>query len=294
MYKAHIADRLLNAMDAHYPEVKELCRDHRRTFKDSLCMVPRELIHGYIFMLMCKSGLTSREKRKDLPYLYISSQLNALSNWRYTRSIYRFDESLYHELVSQPLDIVPMKLLYALPEPSMYIETTENPYTGQGFFAHFNFTSGAHQLILSFFPSSRLVLELPIHNGQSIQRMVANLLDNFSGTVDISSRRNLEIKCRIALNLLLYLCCENADYSGSKKPKKPSKWSEKKATVYRNIGFHIGKMLRQEQGEHEQTHKMKPHIRSAHWCTYWVGKRGEQTPILNWIAPIFVNQIEKE
>ena len=37
---------------------------------------------------------------------------------------------------------------------------------------------------------------------------------------------------------------------------------------------------------------VRPHIRRAHWHSFWVGKRGEQTLSLRWLPPIAVNTEE--
>jgi hypothetical protein len=34
---------------------------------------------------------------------------------------------------------------------------------------------------------------------------------------------------------------------------------------------------------------VRPHIRRAHWHSFWAGKKGEQTIRLKWLPPIAVN-----
>ncbi|MCD8491987.1 MAG: hypothetical protein LRY51_08830, partial [Geovibrio sp.] len=58
------------------------------------------------------------------------------------------------------------------------------------------------------------------------------------------------------------------------------------------VGESIGQKLR-EQSFHTHGKKGKvkrPHLRRAHWHGYWTGPRdGEQSFILKWLPPVFVD-----
>lgn len=109
------------------------------------------------------------------------------------------------------------------------------------------------------------------------------------------------------LNLILYICCENADrekdsrqrtYTYRKKgsglikgcPREIQKW---------NVGWRIGKTLRNISSaqkpntppESPEQHRAicgspkRPHIRSAHFHHFWTGKKGsaERKLVVHWI-----------
>ena len=111
------------------------------------------------------------------------------------------------------------------------------------------------------------------------------------------------------LSLLLYLCTVNSeirDARGSTKaPANPEPVKTKKglklfaATTPTkwDVGFRIGAALKAAAAAADVadpqggTHaSLRPHIRRAHWATYWTGpKSAPQTRVLKWLPPIPVN-----
>ena len=72
-------------------------------------------------------------------------------------------------------------------------------------------------------------------------------------------------------------------------PDHPSRWE---------VGYRLGAALRQALSEHEPaeptgTHASpRPHIRRAHWHSFWAGKRDQpeaRSVTLKWLPPIPVN-----
>ena len=74
-------------------------------------------------------------------------------------------------------------------------------------------------------------------------------------------------------------------------PDRPNKWE---------VGYRLGAALRQALSEHHPeecastgTHgSPRPHVRRAHWHTFWVGHRDlpeSRRAILRWLHPILVN-----
>jgi hypothetical protein len=111
------------------------------------------------------------------------------------------------------------------------------------------------------------------------------------------------------VSLVLYLCSENAEIRngggdqrvpGYPKPKKTKKglriYAPDKPTHW-EVGFRLGAALRRSApGESEGvggTHaRPRPHIRRAHWHSYWVGKWDDpeaRRVVLKWLPPIAVN-----
>lgn len=111
-----------------------------------------------------------------------------------------------------------------------------------------------------------------------------------------------------ALSALMYLCTEEPDVDGRTPPslqatrmgsriRFPSPAHETQV----NVGVRLGAVFRKQPGPASNGAAgrgsgvpLPPHIRRAHWHTYWVGKRGEQKPELKWLSPILVNAGSKE
>ncbi len=106
------------------------------------------------------------------------------------------------------------------------------------------------------------------------------------------------------MSLLLYLCSENADYTRPPRPTpkrtkrglrlfapdKPYTW---------DVGVRIGAALRhaQDSPDHSDSDPgtatgratIRPHVRRAHWHTFWRGPySGERESVLRWMPPIAV------
>ena len=108
------------------------------------------------------------------------------------------------------------------------------------------------------------------------------------------------------LQLLLYLCSEEPDIPEIQHPRYRRKISggyqaPKEAQVW-DVGVRIASVIRKYkdrkanldnnemiicEGNHMSP---RPHVRSAHWHTYWTGPRDasfpERKPVLRWLPPI--------
>ena len=107
------------------------------------------------------------------------------------------------------------------------------------------------------------------------------------------------------LQLLLYLCSEEPDMpqiehpqkrrtfsGGVRSPKEPQVWDVgvRVSNAIRNYKNHersAEKELSSVQGAHSSP---RPHVRAAHWHTFWVGPRSakfpDRKPIIRWLPPI--------
>lgn len=118
--------------------------------------------------------------------------------------------------------------------------------------------------------------------------------------------------------LILYLQSEDADIqarpnkSASYKGKKKGASKITKPPKVTDVGYHVGRVLRQyaKQGEQREREeetpkapgsprvKTRPHTRRAHWHHFWTGPRSDpdqRKKILRWVHPIFVNpQLPKD
>lgn len=109
--------------------------------------------------------------------------------------------------------------------------------------------------------------------------------------------RTIILQC---LNLLMYICADNADIIESDKPT-PVNLNSNRSKQYKevkqaDVGINIGRAIRKiytVSVSGNTSHKTKtPHFRSGHWQRYWIGPRNDpekRKQITHWVAPIFVN-----
>jgi hypothetical protein len=130
-----------------------------------------------------------------------------------------------------------------------------------------------------------------------------------------------ELACLISpvVSLVLYLCSATAEIRDPAAPtRRPQRASAKKVksgwrtfppdrpTIWR-VGDRLGEAIRLAEnaettsesrpGTHGAHASPRPHIRRAHWHTYWTGaKRAAEvrSPILKWLPPIPVNLPDTE
>jgi hypothetical protein len=112
------------------------------------------------------------------------------------------------------------------------------------------------------------------------------------------------------VSLVLYLCSENAEIresgGGHRRPAHPEPKKTKKGLrlfapdrpTHWEVGYRLGAALRRESTARSAddatgTHaRPRPHIRRAHWHSYWLGKSNEpdaRRVVLKWLPPIAVN-----
>ncbi|NSW82773.1 MAG: hypothetical protein HPY90_05770 [Syntrophothermus sp.] len=242
--------------------------------------------------------------------------------------MYRFDESLFNDLCSTPLEgNLPSEIFLQLPEWCVYIQTPGLSWADRsvdGVFISLEYDPNDFRQELRFvFVCPDLVcFPFAIHLGpwdldESIRRMVAESernVDIFSGTreaVDDLYNSIEQIKTALVpvINLVLYICSANADFNGprpqhpaARQPKKKKDTAADEVRVW-DVGIRVGAAMRKyaeaqktnrEAGVSEgRTHSSpRPHVRRAHWHHFWTGPKAEPEKrqlILKWLPPIPVN-----
>ena len=113
------------------------------------------------------------------------------------------------------------------------------------------------------------------------------------------------IATRQALSLLLYLCAEDVDIEASARvkatPRKPPPKQHQPPAVpgLWEVGYRVGSAFRAHEARAATAPPpgddagasggaKKPHVRKAHWHTYWTGK-GRAVPKVNWLHPMLIN-----
>ena len=240
------------------------------------------------------------------------ARLGALAAWRPTQGIYRFDPDLFAALWESPLsDELPCELLRRLPAWCVYIELDEkNRQQGfHGFFAHLEYDPNADREELRLLLDTEETLTpLPIHLGTwdlkaALDKMGSEAAKQ-AGTAFLQASVTSMLMPIAAplVSLLLYLCSEDADYQRPpaptpKKTKRGSRFFPPDRPSTWDVGVRIGAALRKARTEHDDESsatgtgtRPRPHIRRAHWHTYWTGPReGERTALVKWLPPIAVN-----
>ena len=264
---------------------------------------------------------------------------HTLATWRISQGVYRFDPDVYAGVIDSAIGCeIPGDLLLRLPERGIFVETPGLPFT---------FNSGAETSIHgvwarieSIADTDEQVLVLqPLLASESVDRFLHASRMPISGRIDrwdemaIDNTINVhamngravnrdevkqtlgraQIWTRPVLNLLLYLCSENAEIGNHGRcpcnpvpkstrrgayyfpPRQPTRW---------DVGVRLGAALRgARQAASESSAgsmaQKRAHIRRAHWHGVRVGpaKRADGTPIptserrfeLRWLPPIAVN-----
>ncbi len=239
--------------------------------------------------------------------------------WRASKGIYRFAPEIYEALVSQPLTgDLPTACLYRLPEWAVYVETPGLIYERhpmEGFIAHldYNLFSRTVDLQFAIFLEGRdqpKMIALPLGEGTLLDAMerVDQVDDLFMGkreTRYIGSRDDYRKTFSSMIQLLLYLCSEEPDMppiehphnrrticGGVRSPQEPRVWDigvrvSKAIRMYKKTERSAEKENLSTQGAHASP---RPHMRSAHWHTFWTGPRDatfpDRKPVIRWLPPI--------
>lgn len=243
--------------------------------------------------------------------------LAAILAWRPTKGVYRFDEDLLKSLWDVELDKdIPVDVLFNLPEWCCYIDLETFPPAMEmglsGFFVYLesDANTGGREVRLTFagdHDGDPGIMTLPFHIDQETR--ICDMLQSY---VDFSSPhlpdefkalKNKQVPHKEAVgvygryfSLILYLCSSDRDIIQTSKPRKvkqtknPKKQKRKLPVEYR-VGSAIGGAIRRARGSHQGNgtgSSKAPHIRRAHYHTYWTGEDREN-PVVKFIAPVPVN-----
>jgi hypothetical protein len=303
----------MRAMAEKYPNAWKEYADFRARkgspdFDDwpSWCWVP---LHG-AYAIISGGG---DEKVPDT-MLNDVSILGAVAAWRQTQGVYHIDVDLALELLEVPFSgEIPSEVLFCLPEWCVYVELSEEV----SFFAHLDWdVSEQHaELRVVLLRSDRKPMPIVAHiySKSTIEEMVIGTereIEKLGLMVDAVRNLRDHIICtlRTIIPVLLYLCSDKPDIidrAGKRRkpgppppvstatghkffpPANPTQW---------DVGYKVGAVLRSHKAAEsirgEGTHASpKPHVRRAHWHSYWTGPRDDlekRSIVLKWIHPLLV------
>ena len=279
------------------------------------------------YVLRCEQMLPGAPKAPESE----SGALAAAWLWMKAKQIFCFDQTLYDALADQPIDgDIPVEILKRLPVPCVYIANpipavygAENPSIG--FFAWLVYNGDTATTFLSLLPlfkggtaPKEMLCPLIGSLKSSFGDIKKSMMEKFSGRfvdatdeeIEAETDRLLEgytAALRVAINLLLYLCADDPDFSTaprrvSAKPRQTGFTPERpprKASVCM-VGERIGATIRKGYAAvpPEATRPLSPathaspvpHMRRAHWHHFWVGAKvsPDRRLVLRWVPPVFV------
>lgn len=258
--------------------------------------------------------------------LFNPASITALATWRVSQGVYRFDIDLFNSLVNQPLDgNLPCDAFKHLPEWCVYIETHGTEIWGvktEGFFAHLESDANDSrvELRLLIVPIRGDNIPIPLHLGdwtlhESLQRMRKEAEKHVNAIAKLPQVEKSDTNEIVPfLQLLLYLCAENADMPI--RPKHPltrvrmsGQVDVPKEARFWKVGERIGAGIRKYHNEMAKQQESnlfpeksdnarlspRPHIRRAHWHHFWTGpKTGDRKLVLRWLPPVPVKYDEQD
>ncbi len=289
------------------------------------CWAPSSAAHSITETLTAENARAGRDLRapsKD------AAGIAAVAAWRATQGIYRFDETLLEELWETPVGKrIPCEVLLRLPAWCCYVELGDSlaSLAGDplhGFFAHLDWDSALNQGLIRFALDVEgseglvplgIVLADDLETGLRLteERMTKSLQLRYGKELTADSVKQLaktstQLTSALApklLNLVLYLCCDEADVPPSgPRPVRVAQTKKgrrflphaHKSPIY-ECGTRVGAALRKarEQVRYIDSEitgrRVDPHVRAPHYHHFWTGPRdGERQLICKWFPPIQV------
>lgn len=312
--KNHLSDAA-KLYPAAWKQIEEFraARGHDLPDWPDWCFLP---LAGFYSIVSADAGVD------QLPLHQISdvAKLAAIGTWRATQGIYRFDPAVYESVSETPINgDLPCDVFYKLPEWCIYIETpnTSGPWGRQyGAWVHLerDMNDGRDELRLLLDCEDDL-MPIMLHLGkwsieEAIKRFAKEAGKQLGGQWLMLNDEQIEqLKSVVTptLSLTIYLCAENADF-GDQRPQRPRPKKTKKGwrlfppdkPKQWDVAVRLGGAMRKYR-QAEETAQLgersgpRPHVRRAHWHSFWKGPRdGERKIIVKWMPPIPVNVDSEE
>jgi len=323
----------LNALSNDYPAMGRVIDDMRGgQFGKSepwseMCFIPTVVIKALMDSLASVKG----EPRDEVKSIWESARICALTAWRATQGIYRFDIDVFNALRETPLsDDIPFSVLKRLPEWCIYIETPNFLVDGNeihGVWVHLDTFGGADVDDLRVWvdcvvPFSILMELKPGDIATNLNRRLSFIGDEFNGKKGVNKQYCASVMLRVLstiVPLVLYICTQADEIGdGTKTPFKPIPKRIKGGSVRLfppdritrwDVGVRMGAAIR--SAKQSQAHGVGPdylrnapraHIRRAHWHSSRIGPRKladgtiinaqARDFVVRWQPPIAVNVVD--
>lgn len=254
-----------------------------------------------------KQKYTEKDYKK---YSGIAIRLYCFANWRLTKGIYRFNKTLWEELLhtdASSLFEAPVKVFSQLPEPCLWVDLRgENGI--DGYFASYDQENSCLYLVIARENSTKdHIVVLNFKTKEGVYTKLGEWIDDDFISIDPDSNdSSLSVNMFPIYLSLLYLCSDSPDFGDRKPPvyvplkKTKQGWKEKPSAYVWNVGLRIGAAIKlfrdrtaaQYPDNGNTGSSKRPHIRRAHWHGYWTGHRHEPEQrkfIYRWIPAISIN-----
>jgi hypothetical protein len=271
-------------------------------------------------------GIDRSQLSDDAYAAHVGVQVASLLAWHRAPLVAVFDDQLAAALVATPMNgDIPRALLQRLPSWSIYIplpwlrdhagvfvsydtgrmSQPGRPDTEMDDDLVMQFTVVDEDPLIAFFRCSEPTIGSSMESQFRDLAMRGRAANAFNAAEsDRRSQHLLGIPYRHSveqvMSLALYLCSDEPDVVpaslGSPGTTRPSTGVASPNVV--EVGYRVGAALRASgrgntTGDGSQAHaRPTPHVRAAHWHTYWYGPRTDspaRTARLRWISPILVN-----
>lgn len=314
---------MLNQLTKQFPNTWETVEGFRKDKKElgdwpDWCFIPISAL----FAITQNTELAIEEQ------IVAAYQLTALASWRMTKGIYRFDPAVYAALLDSTLEgDLPSDIFFKLPEWCLYLETPHFEIESQtihGAFVHLEYDVNHHHTELRILlDTDSDPLPLILYLGPwSITTAIEKALNVASrnaaqASIDLPLQSlqkadpNILKVCNSVISLLLYILTQTSEIQGktgttpqnpkATKTKKGIKTFAAKQVNDWNVGVRMGQLIRSgnsndtDYSSHDSGRTVRPHIRRAHWHSFWTGPKKEgQVKSIKWIPPLMVadNQTE--
>lgn len=263
----------------------------------------------------------SLEKR-NVEWQEYFSMMRTARKWNQNKIVYQLDAEFEKELVKTTGTVkIPYSMIEKIPFKCFYIEFQEGTEFKEynGMFVNVINWQGRPLIAINRITHDEICYHMFITAGKNTSGFGTEEYDENGEKGFIYNPENMSsglhpedehykeadiINANLArdnifvLQFLTYLCAENCEVKLSEESKqtyRPSKIVKNKYSEIRKyeVGFRLGKAIRTykkriSSGEHASGYSMKPHMRRAHWHTYYKGK-GKTEKVLHWLSEIFVH-----
>lgn len=250
-------------------------------------------VHGY-------TGSTP-QTLSELTRMDFDIALSAIAAWRRSQYIFELNEEFEQEL---PLSgfTIPSHAIKNLPAPSVWIALS----SGLGCLVSLNLNpaDGVNMVFFDEFGDDVFAMPTALSLGSELSEAAEEAIrfpEDRHVVSWLASCVGVEAICRLA-SAALYLCSEQPDIvEASSSAENKRRIKEGKVPLHpqiHHVGVRYGAAFRRARKERELSESVggrgrgpTPHVRRAHWHTYWVGAKGtaERRRVIKWLPPIPVN-----
>lgn len=315
----HRARDLLVACGKEFPGIWAAYEEVRAEIPQPECAYISEAdgAEAYVRALHAAKGKDYLETLRQMSPLDMArhvSPINTLACWRMTQGIYRFDPALYESLIDTPLTgDLPADVLTRLPEWCLYLETPGLHVLKRdggkadlaGAWVRNDLENGTPALLITLdIPEAPRPESATVILRGTLDESVTETLKAWNSGLEGVAGKVADY-LRPIINLILYLVGSDdiAGPHGTPENPKPKRTRRGGVKLFAadgprswEVGVRMGDALRRAYHAAEVsgggTHSgPRPHVRRAHWHSYWTGKIGSDDRKIKpkWLPPIPVN-----